>query len=161
MDRMPVASGEESVWDYPRPPRAEADHRHLTVRVGSILLAETHNGLRLLETSHPPVFYFPRADVHMELLRQTQDRTVCEWKGTATYWDALVAGAVIPRAGWSYESPRAGYASIAGYLAFHPSKTVCAVDGEVVVAQDGDFYGGWITHEIRGPFKGGPGTWSW
>ncbi|MEK9520503.1 DUF427 domain-containing protein [Streptomyces venezuelae] len=151
----------ESVWDYPRPPRLTADDRHVRVTVGSHVVADTYASLRVLETSHPPVFYLPRGDVHTELLRAGAGRSVCEWKGAATYWDVVVADIVVPRAAWSYEQPLAPYESLRGHLAFYPSAARCTVDGEVVVAQEGDFYGGWITPEIEGPFKGGPGTWGW
>ncbi|MFJ2060030.1 DUF427 domain-containing protein [Streptomyces sp. NPDC087908] len=151
----------ESVWDYPRPPRLTADDRHVRVTVGPHVVADTYASLRVLETSHPPVFYLPRGDVHTELLRAGAGRSVCEWKGAATYWDVVVADIVVPRAAWSYEQPLAPYESLRGHLAFYPSAARCTVDGEVVVAQEGDLYGGWITPEIEGPFKGGPGTWGW
>ncbi|MFE5964553.1 DUF427 domain-containing protein [Streptomyces sp. NPDC056463] len=153
--------GRESVWDYPRPPRVETDSRHLAVVVGSVVVASTNAGLRLLETSHPPAFYFPRGDVRMEYLRTSPDRTLCEWKGTATHWDIAVGTTLVRRAAWSYERPRDEYTAIEGHLAFYPGKALCTVDGEAVMCQPGDFYGGWITPETDGPFKGGPGTRSW
>ncbi|MFG3039244.1 DUF427 domain-containing protein [Streptomyces sp. NPDC048330] len=161
MDRSPTGPGEESVWDYPRPPRLEADRRHLSVRVGGTVVAETRAGLRILETSHPPVFYIPRRDVRTDLLRRASGASACEWKGTATYWDVVVGERTVLRAAWSYESPLAPYEALAGHLAFYPTRASCSVDGEAVAAQEGDFYGGWITSEVKGPFKGGPGTWGW
>ncbi|WP_432127214.1 DUF427 domain-containing protein [Streptomyces sp. bgisy082] len=155
------AGPKESVWEYPRPPAMVDDGRRVTVTVGSEVVADTRAGLRILETSHPPVFYLPREDVRMELLRPGAGRSHCEWKGAASYWDVVVGGDVVPRAAWSYERPLGPYEALRGHLAFYPSLVRCAVDGEVVTAQEGDFYGGWITHEIEGPFKGGPGTWGW
>ncbi|MFJ7990071.1 DUF427 domain-containing protein [Streptomyces sp. NPDC096351] len=133
----------------------------MRVTVGPHVVADTHTSLRVLETSHPPVFYLPRDDVRLDLLRPGAGRSVCEWKGAASYWDVAVPDAVVPRAAWSYEQPLAPYQALRGHLAFYPSTARCTVDGEVVVAQEGDFYGGWITPEIEGPFKGGPGTWGW
>ncbi|MGW1139114.1 DUF427 domain-containing protein [Streptomyces zhihengii] len=151
----------ESVWDYPRPPELAGDDRRVTVRAGSQVVADTHASLRVLETSHPPVFYVPRGDVRAELLRARPGRTHCEWKGTASYWDVVAGDLVVPRAAWSYEQPLGRYEALRGHLAFYPSALHCTVGGEEVVAQEGDFYGGWITSEIRGPFKGGPGTGGW
>ncbi|MFG3188052.1 DUF427 domain-containing protein [Streptomyces omiyaensis] len=162
--RTPAPSGPrptESVWDYPRPPGLTGDDRRVTVAVGSRVVADTHTSLRVLETSHPPVFYVPRHDVRTEFLRPRPGRTHCEWKGTASYWDVVAGDVVVPRAAWSYEQPLGPYEALRGHLAFYPSAVRCTVDGEVVVAQEGDFYGGWITREIEGPFKGGPGTWGW
>ncbi|UUY52616.1 DUF427 domain-containing protein (plasmid) [Streptomyces yangpuensis] len=156
--------GTESVWDYPRPPRTEPDTRHVMVWHAGVPLADSRRCVRVLETSHPPVFYVPRADVRMELLRASQHRSVCEWKGTATYWDLgpeLGHPSAAPIA-WSYEAPLPDYAPIAGHLAFHADRVdTCTVDGERVRAQPGGFYGGWITAGITGPFKGVPGSWGW
>ncbi len=150
----------ESVWDYPRPPRVEKVERHILVKRGEEILAQTHHALRVLETSHPPVFYVRPDDVAMSLLRSSHTRTFCEFKGTATYWD-LITPPSEPAVAWSYERPASGFESITGCLAFYPSKVECFVDGERVAAQAGGFYGGWITSEIEGPFKGGPGTRGW
>jgi uncharacterized protein (DUF427 family) len=147
----------ESVWDYPRPPRVEPTARHVVVRHAGRVVADTRRAARVLETSHPPVYYLPPADV-AATLRRAQRQTFCEYKGVATYWE--VAG--VPDAAWSYEDPAPGYEALRGLLAFYPSKfDECTVDGEVVTAQPGDFYGGWLTSDITGPVKGGPGTIGW
>ena len=149
----------ESVWDYPRPPRVEPSAARVVVELDGQVLADTRRSLRVLETSHPPVFYIPAADVRVERLRPSARRpTVCEFKGAARYYDAGDRSAVA----WSYASPSPGYAAIAGCYAFYPGRVDRAtVDGEQVVAQPGDFYGGWITSAVTGPFKGGPGTTGW
>ncbi|MER5963562.1 DUF427 domain-containing protein [Streptomyces sp. NPDC002057] len=139
----------------------ERDDRRLSVRVGSVVVAATTTAFRLLETSHPPVFYFPPSDVRMEFLRPNAARTVCEWKGVAGYWDVVVGSSVVVSAAWSYERPLGAYEALRGHVAFYPSKVLCSVDGVAVESQEGDFYGGWITDEITGPFKGGPGSWGW
>ncbi|MFH8838195.1 DUF427 domain-containing protein [Streptomyces sp. NPDC017868] len=157
----PGARPTERVWDYPRPPRLVGDDRRVTVTVDGRVVADTRASLRVLETSHPPTFYLPRRDVRAEFLRPRPGRTHCEWKGAASYWDVVVGDLVVPRAAWSYERPLDAYEALRGHLAFYPSAVGCTVDGEPVVAQEGDFYGGWITREIEGPFKGGPGTWGW
>lgn len=147
----------ESVWDYPRPPVVRADSRSVRVANGDQTIAESTRSVRVLETSHPPVFYVPRSDVDMSLLMQNNRSTVCEFKGRAVYWDLDA----IRDVAWSYPDPTPGFEAITDYLAFYPSKVDCFVDNEPVQAQEGDFYGGWITAEVRGPFKGGPGTWGW
>lgn len=147
----------ESVWDYPRPPRIDRDDRRVLVSHNGHVIAESTRTARVLETSHPPVFYIPPDDVDMEALARNKRTTFCEFKGTATYWD--LGG--IDSVAWSYESPSPGYEEIRDWLAFYPSKVDCFVGEEQVLPQEGDFYGGWITSEIEGPFKGGPGTWGW
>ncbi|MGY5036547.1 DUF427 domain-containing protein [Streptomyces sp. 900116325] len=151
----------ESVWDYPRPPRVEPDTRRITVRHGSVALADSVRALRVLETSHPPVFYIPRKDVLVDHLSRSTTKSFCEWKGVATYWSLTTNGIVLPDVAWSYEDPAPRYALLAGHLAFYPERVDCVVDGERVRPQPGDFYGGWITAEIVGPFKGGPGSAGW
>jgi uncharacterized protein (DUF427 family) len=149
----------ESVWDYPRPPRVEPSAARVVVELDAEVLADTRRSLRVLETSHPPVFYIPAADVRTERLRPSARRpTVCEFKGTARYYDAGDRPAVA----WSYPEPWSGYEAIAGHYAFYPGRVDRAtVDGEQVEAQPGGFYGGWITSAVTGPFKGGPGTMGW
>ncbi|MFJ8165884.1 DUF427 domain-containing protein [Streptomyces sp. NPDC096136] len=152
----------ESVWDYPRPPSVEPDDRHVVIRHRGVTLADSRGCRRVLETSHPPVFYVPRDDVRTDLLSRSRKGTFCEWKGLATYWTLVVGGDTVADAAWSYEAPAAGYRRIARHLAFYPGRVdLCTVDGRSVRAQPGDFYGGWITDEIQGPFKGGAGTSLW
>jgi uncharacterized protein (DUF427 family) len=152
----------ESVWDYPRPPRLEASQKTVVVVFAGIEIARSTRAWRVLETSHPPVYYIPRDDVRADLLRPAAGSSFCEWKGVASYVDVVVGETVAARAAWLYERPTANFAAIAGALAFYPSRVdACYVDGECVQAQPGDFYGGWITNDITGPFKGGPGTMGW
>ncbi|UQU67314.1 DUF427 domain-containing protein [Couchioplanes caeruleus] len=152
----------ESVWDYPRPPRVERSAARITVTHAGQVVADSRRCLRVLETSHPPVYYVPREDVADGVLRPAPGQSWCEFKGTATYWDLVVADAEVAAAAWSYERPTPAYAQLTGAVAFYPGRVgECRVDGEVVRAQEGDFYGGWITADITGPFKGGPGTRGW
>jgi uncharacterized protein (DUF427 family) len=144
----------ESVWDYPRPPRVEPTTRKVIVKHQGIVIAETSAAMRVLETSHPPVFYLPPADVRIELLERVDHQTFCEFKGTARYVDLVVGEIRVARAGWLYPNTTHGYRAIAGYYAFYPGRLdECTVDGEKVRAQNSDFYGGWITDDIVGPFK--------
>lgn len=157
---MSIERASESVWDYPRPPRVEPDSRVIHVEFEDTTIARSNETLRVLETSHPPVFYIPPADVDLSLLQQNRRTTFCEFKGQAVYWDLLI-GERRESVGWSYPYPSPGFEAIKDMIAFYPSRVDCYVDGQEVVAQEGDFYGGWITSEIRGPFKGGPGTGGW
>jgi uncharacterized protein (DUF427 family) len=161
--REPAGEGQESVWDYPRPPACVPSSKLVIVRADARVIAETSKAWRVLETSHPPTWYLPPADVSAGVLRPSDARsTVCEWKGAATYWDLHVPhGPVLKAAAWSYEQPSPGFADIAGYLAFSPARLDCSVDGEAVRPQEGGFYAGWITDDVVGPFKGGPGTLGW
>jgi len=152
----------ESVWDYPRPPRLEGTTRHIRVLFNGATIADTRRALRILETSHPPVYYIPPEDVRMDLLVQSSRHTYCEFKGEASYWDLTVGGNVARDAAWSYRHPNPKYAALRGHLAFYAGRAgECFVDGEKAEPQAGEFYGGWITSDIRGPFKGGPGTHDW
>ncbi len=160
----------ESVWDYPRPPRLEPTSDRIHVVHGAILIADTTKAFRVLETSHPPVYYIPQDDTAMQYIKQSPRRgSFCEFKGVATYWSIDITGAsetperiVVPDAAWSYAHPTSAFAPIRNHLAFYASKVdECTVDGERVEAQPGDFYGGWITSWIKGPFKGAPGTMGW
>ncbi len=154
--------GQESVWDYPRPPRVEATAAHLRVEHGGQTVAETTRGLRVLETSHPPVFYFPPEDVQTDFLVPTPDGSFCEFKGRAVYWDVLVGGHRAERAAWSYPAPSGPFAALKDHVAFYADRVdACWVDGERVTPQPGNFYGGWITSKVAGPFKGAAGTWGW
>lgn len=153
---------QESVWDYPRPPRVEQSTRLIRVIHEGITLAESRRTIRVLETSHPPVFYIPQQDIRMEYLTATERRTFCEFKGVAYYWTLRIGERTTLDAAWSYPNPTEGYEAITDYLAFYPNKVdACFVDDEQVVSQEGGFYGGWITSEIVGPFKGAPGTRGW
>lgn len=153
---------QESVWDYPRPPAVEPVAQRLRVVVAGIVVADTTRGHRVLETSHPPAYYFPPEDVREDLLRPSSRTTVCEYKGRAAYADLVVGDRVVPQAAWRYPEPAPGYEAIRGAWAFYPGRVDEAWVGEErVQPQAGDFYGGWITSRIVGPFKGGPGTWGW
>lgn len=155
-------AGQESVWDYPRPPGIEADSRHVQVLVEGITLADTERCLRVLETGSPPTFYLPLHDVRTEYLRPCTGSSVCEWKGRASYWSIYVDDTlIVKRAAWSYPAPYKGFEPIAGYVSFYPAKVECYVMGDRVGAQPGDFYGGWVTPDIVGPFKGLTGTEAW
>lgn len=152
----------ESVWDYPRPPRAEASRRRVRVEFAGEVIAETARAFRVLETSHPPVYYIPPEDVRGEFLRPSQRQTFCEFKGEASYYDLVVGEHEVRDVAWYYPEPRSRYEAIRGYVAFYPSRVDAAwIDDERVRPQAGDFYGGWITADIEGPFKGGPGTAGW
>jgi uncharacterized protein (DUF427 family) len=160
--RIEPGPGQESVWEYPRPPRVEKTARHVTIVFNGEVIADTRRAWRVLETSHPPVYYIPREDIRMEYLTEAGRRTWCEWKGQASYYDLSVGRRRMEQAAWSYPNPTPGYEAIQGHVAFYPGKMdACHVDGERVQAQPGDFYGGWITSEIVGPYKGGPGTAGW
>jgi uncharacterized protein (DUF427 family) len=155
--------GQESVWDYPRPPRVEPTGKRVRVEFGGETVADTTRAIRVLETAGPPCFYIPPDDVREELLRPNLERrTVCEWKGDASYFDLVAGDRVSPAAAWTYVNPKPGYEAITGYLAFYASRVDAAwVDDERVTPQPGRFYGGWITSDVVGPFKGEPGTGNW
>lgn len=153
--------GQESVWDYPRPPRLERSDEHVVVRVGDHVVADTRRAWRVLETSHPPTYYVPRDDVDATLLEPSARRTFCEWKGRASYADLVVDGDRIADACWWYDTPTAGFADLAGAVAFYPELVTATVDGEEVRGVPGGFYGSWVTSRVAGPFKGAPGTEWW
>jgi uncharacterized protein (DUF427 family) len=160
--RIEPGPGQESVWDYPRPPAIEQSTSRLRVEFGGITIAESSRGFRVLETSQPPAYYFPPDDVAMEHLTATSHRTFCEWKGQAHYYTVVVGGREATDAVWSYSSPIDRFRAITGYLAFYAQRMdACYVDGEHVRANEGAFYGGWITSKIVGPFKGAEGTAGW
>lgn len=161
--RIEPGPGQESVWDYPRPPRVERTAARVRVVHAGHVVAETTAAWRVLETSQPPGFYLPAADVDASLLVASATHTFCEWKGVASYVDLAVPGApVVADAGWTYPEPTPAFAPIAGHLAFYPQRVdACFVDGEQVDANEGSFYGGWITSTVVGPFKGGAGSWGW
>ncbi|MEM6562404.1 MAG: DUF427 domain-containing protein [Planctomycetota bacterium] len=153
--------GQESVWDYPRPPRLEPVGAPVRVEFHGTLIARTDNALRILETSHPPTVYIPPSDIVDGVTATNAHSSFCEWKGRAGYVNVHANDQVIENAGWFYAAPVAAFAALKDHIAFYPSKLQCYIDGEPVKAQEGDFYGGWITDNLVGPFKGGPGTWGW
>jgi uncharacterized protein (DUF427 family) len=153
--------GQESVWDYPRPPAIVPDQREIVVRLGEREIARSLGAVRVLETASPPTFYLPPRDVEPSVLMPAAGSSFCEWKGRACYFDVRTPEGVIAAAAWAYPEPFAEFASIAGWFAFYPGRVGCFVDGERARAQAGGFYGGWITAEIVGPFKGEPGTALW
>ncbi len=153
--------GQESVWDYPRPPRLVPDGRRVQVHCRGRVIADSRRTYRVLETASPPTFYIPPSDAVAERLRPVPGRSYCEWKGAASYWGLADQGSTGEAIGWSYPESTADFAPIAGYFAFYPARAECRIDGERVQPQPGGFYGGWVTHEIVGPFKGEPGTGQW
>ena len=153
--------GQESVWDYPRPPIVVEDSRLVQVRLGDTLIAETRAARRVLETASPPTFYLPPDSVNPDSLHPDSESSVCEWKGRAIYYSVCAGDRCVEHAAWRYPEPLVAFAAIRNYLAFYPGRLECYVDGERVRAQAGGFYGGWITGEIVGPFKGEPGTAGW
>jgi uncharacterized protein (DUF427 family) len=160
--RIEPGPDQESVWDYPRPPRLEKSQKHIQVVFNNIVIADTHHAMRILETSQPPVYYIPPQDIQMKYLISINNRTYCEWKGIASYYTLKTPDKTAENAAWYYAQPNEEYTALTNCVAFYPSlMDACYVDGEKVQAQAGDFYGGWITHDIVGPFKGGPGTYGW
>ena len=159
---VPTGPGQESVWDYPRPPRVEPSEEVVEVRLGGRVVARTDRALRVLETSHPPTYYLPEEAFESGVLRPAEGRTRCEFKGEASYHDLVVGDVVAARAAWAYPAPSPGFEPLRGHVAVMPGAVdSCTVDGEVVTPQEGGFYGGWVTSRVVGPFKGGPGTWGW
>ena len=153
----------ESVWDYPRPPRLDKVDDRVEIEAAGTLIAETTNAIRCLETSHPPVYYICESRFAPGVLLPASGMgSFCEFKGRAQYFDVVVGDTRIPRAAWTYPDPVPHFADLVGMIAVYPSKmSACRVAGETVQGQEGDFYGGWITSWIKGPFKGGPGTMGW
>ncbi len=160
--RVKPGPGQESVWDYPRPPRMESVEKKVKVVFGGITIVYSLRAKRVLETSHPPVYYVPPEDIRMEHLRLAEGSSMCEWKGRARYYDLVTDERDEERAAWFYPEPVPAFAELRDYVAFYPSRMDgCWVGGDKVESQAGDFYGGWITPEIVGPFKGAAGTWGW
>ena len=154
--------GQESVWDYPRPPRVEPAPGDLSVRFAGTVLAHTHRGLRIVETAGAPTYYFPPDDVDRRWLQRSAHRTVCEWKGEARYAHVQVANRTSRNAAWWYEDPWPGFEAVAGWPSFHPAHVdACTIDGVRAEPQPGGLYGGWVTPNLAGPIKGEPGTGSW
>lgn len=150
--------GQESVWDYPRPPAVVEDTRRVEVRQGQLIIASTNQSVRVLETSHPPSFYVPPSAIADGILKAVPGSSHCEWKGQAEY---VALSPADPPIGWRYPAPYAEFGAYAGYVSFYPDAVECFVDDEAVRPQAGGFYGGWITNEIVGPFKGEAGTTGW
>ena len=157
-----VAPGQESVWDYPRPAIAEPTSRRIRIAHRGVVIADTASAVRTLETSHPPSYYIPQADILMSALRRSACRSFCEWKGDAIYYDLAIDGALLRDVAWSYPAPTPGFAMLRDHLAFYAAPfDGCYVDGARVAPQPGGFYGGWITADLAGPFKGVPGSQGW
>lgn len=146
--------GQESVWDYPRPPVVLPDPRTVIVKSDDLIIAETRQAVRILETASPPTFYLPPESINMDYLNEAEGSSLCEWKGEAQYWDVQTGSNILRKVAWSYPDPFEEFVEIAGYISFYPSRLECFVDGEKVLPQPGGFYGGWITSEIIGPVKG-------
>lgn len=160
--RVEPGPGQESVWDYPRPPALEPVRALVAVDFGGLRACETDRAVRVLETSHPPVYYVPPADVRTGTLQPSGRTSYCEFKGVADYYTVAAGDRREVDAAWSYPRPARGYEDLAGYVAFYPSRMdACFVAGERVQPQEGDFYGGWVTSAVVGPFKGGAGSWGW
>ena len=158
----PVRPGQESVWAYPRPPRLERVPRRVTIDLGGERIVDTDDVVRVLETSHPPVYYLPIAAFTAGALAAAAGSSFCEFKGAARYLDVHGGGEVRERAAWNYPEPAAGFAPLRDRVAVYPAAMdACTVDGEIVVPQPGGFYGGWVTADLAGPFKGVPGSMGW
>lgn len=164
-DRPPFADipeqGQISVWDFPRPPDLVCEVREIVVRWGNLEVARTRAAWAVREAAHPPTFYLPLADVQSSLLRPAGSSSFCEWKGPALYWDLVDCVRRLAKVAWSYPQPLAGAEPLAQGIAFYAHDLDCSVGGAKVIAQPGGFYGGWITPELTGPFKGEPGSSSW
>jgi uncharacterized protein (DUF427 family) len=160
--RIEPGPGQESVWDYPRPPRVELSPKRIQVVFNGITIVDTKRSQRVLETTHPPVYYIPPEDIKMEYLSVAEGQSFCEWKGQAGYYTVIVGDKQALNSAWFYSHPTLEFAIIENYVAFYASRMeACYVDGELVKPQPGGFYGGWITKDLVGPFKGEPGTWGW
>ena len=159
--REPVNPGQESVWDYPRPPRLEPVRARVRVELAGHTVADTTAAYRVLETSHPPAYYLPPEDCAAEVFEPAPGSSFCEWKGAARYETVRVDGGVAERAAWHYPTPTPEFAAITDHRSFYPALVECTVDGVAVTPQPGGFYGGWITADVVGPFKGEPGTSWW
>ena len=158
----PVGPGQQSVWSYPRPAIAQPCAAHVMIEHDGQVIADTRASVRTFETSHPPTYYIPPDSIAAGILRRAEGYSFCEWKGSAVYWDAIIVTTVMHRVAWSYPDPTRAFASLRDHVAFYASPfDRCSVDGATVVPQPGDFYGGWITPDLAGPFKGVPGSMGW
>jgi uncharacterized protein (DUF427 family) len=157
--RIPVVV---RVWDYPRPPAVEPCRHRVRVELAGAVLADSTRALRVLETSHPPAIYVPAADVRGDLRPSDARSTWCEFKGAARYLDAVAGDRRVTAVGWTYPDPSPGYEALRDHIAFYPGRVDAAwIGDERVQAQESDFYGGWITSDLVGPFKGPAGTLGW
>jgi uncharacterized protein (DUF427 family) len=163
VERLPISLGQESVWDYPRPPRVEPVPQCVRIVFNGIEIVHSTAAFRVLETSHPPSYYIPPADIAMHYLTAGHGATtLCEWKGAATYFSLQVGDKHANHVAWAYAVPTPGFVQIKDHLAFYAGQMdACYVGAESVTAQPGGFYGGWITAGIIGPFKGVPGSSGW
>lgn len=160
--KVKPAAGQESVWDYSRPPRLEKVSKEIKVVFNDETIALTTKAFRVLETSHPPVYYIPPGDIKREFLIPGNGNSFCEWKGSANYYDLKVKDKQVNKAAWYYLNPTDEFLEIKDYVAFYAGKMDgCYVEGEKVIPQPGGFYGGWITKDIVGPFKGEQGSFGW
>jgi uncharacterized protein (DUF427 family) len=158
----PTGPGQESVWSYPRPAVAEPTQRPLKIMHRGFIIADTQKGIRTLETTHPPSYYFPPAAIAPFILKPSRHRSFCEWKGEAIYFDVFVLGETLRDVAWSYPDPNPAFISLRDHIAFYAGPfDGCFVDDERVIAQPGSFYGGWITSHVVGPFKGVAGSGFW
>ncbi len=154
--------GQESVWEYPRPPKLESFSGHVRVVLNGEVIADSNRSFRVLETSHPPTFYIPVADFKEGVLLETAGSSFCEFKGQAHYYDLKSGNKVARRSAWGYKEPSKGFEQLIDTVSVYAHlMDACYVNDELVQAQEGDFYGGWITSKVVGPFKGAPGTWGW
>ena len=162
MKRIKPKPGQESVWDYPRPPKLESFKGHIRIVYHGEIILDTNNAFRILETSHPPTYYLPMTDFKKDVLVVNQATSFCEFKGVASYYDIQVQGKTAEKAAWYYPNPNTMYLALKDHIAVYAHlMDQCIVNDEIVDAQQGNFYGGWITSNIVGPFKGAPGTWGW
>jgi len=162
LDREIPGPGQESVWDYPRPPALRRCGKRVRILLRGEVLADTTAALCVLETSHPPTYYLPPADVDMRYLKEVPGTSVCEWKGMASYYDIDCNGEIYPRVAWTYHHPAPSYLELEDHIAFYAHvMDACYVGDDRVLPQPGNFYGGWITPDVVGPFKGEPGTMGW
>ena len=162
MKKIKPEAGQESVWDYPRPPKLVPFKGHIRIIFNDEVILDTNQALRILETSHPPTYYLPKAHFLPGVLESTSGTSYCEFKGSAAYYDIIQGEKVARKAAWEYPQPRGAYSQLAHHVAVYAHMMdQCLVNDEAVQAQEGDFYGGWITSNIVGPFKGPAGTWGW
>jgi uncharacterized protein (DUF427 family) len=155
------AQGQESVWDYPRPPKLAPDRRLIEVRSGATLIARSHDAVRVLETASPPTFYLPPSDVRRDLMTPANGSSWCEWKGEARYWTVTLPESTLEAVAWSYPDPFPEFEAIRDYVSFYPARLECYVGSHRAGPQSGGFYGGWVTPEVVGPFKGDRDSAGW